>query len=233
MIENSFWQGKRVFVTGHTGFKGSWVCLWLNVLGAKVTGYALDPPTEPSLFHLARVGERLDRDLRGDVRDLPRLTDELAKAAPEIVIHLAAQPLVRESYRTPVETFATNVMGTVHLLEAIRHCPTVRAVVNITTDKCYENREWPWGYRENEPMGGFDPYSSSKGCAELVTAAYRRSFFNPEVPRSGGIEGQPTLQPSDPPAFHPPVLPGYYYRHSHIRNGPGVTAVALAPGARL
>ena len=125
-----------------------------------------------------QVSELLAGDIRADVRDPQRLAEELTNAAPEIIIHMAAQPLVRESYRTPVETYATNVMGTVHLLEAVRHCPTVRAVVVVTTDKCYENREWPWGYRENEPMGGFDPYSSSKGCAELVTAAYRRSFFN-------------------------------------------------------
>jgi CDP-glucose 4,6-dehydratase len=173
-----FWRGKRVFVTGHTGFKGSWLCLWLNRLGAEVTGYALEPPTEPSLFELAHVGE-LVQSVIADVRDLGRLQSEMAKATPEIVIHMAAQPLVRDSYAIPVETYAINVMGTVHLLEAVRSCPTVRAVVNVTTDKVYENREWHWGYRENEPFGGYDPYSNSKGCSELVTAAYRSSYFNP------------------------------------------------------
>ncbi|QSV46141.1 CDP-glucose 4,6-dehydratase [Geobacter benzoatilyticus] len=178
MTENSFWQGKRVFVTGHTGFKGSWLCLWLHTLGAEISGYALAPPTEPSLFELARVGELVDSSV-ADVRDLDRLKTEMAKAAPEIVIHMAAQPLVRDSYKIPVDTYAVNVMGTVHLLEAVRCCPSVRAVVNVTTDKVYENREWVWGYRENEPFGGYDPYSNSKACSELVTAAYRSSYFNP------------------------------------------------------
>lgn len=173
-----FWSGKRVFLTGHTGFKGSWLCLWLQSLGAEVTGYALEPPTNPSLFEVARVGEGM-RSIIADIRDLPTLQQALREAQPEIVIHLAAQPLVRYSYQNPVETYATNVMGAVHLLEAVRHTPSVRAVVNVTSDKCYENREWVWGYREHEPMGGYDPYSSSKGCAELVTAAWRRSFFPP------------------------------------------------------
>jgi len=175
----NFWQGKKVFLTGHTGFKGSWLCLWLSRLGAQVTGYALEPPTDPSLFELARVGELVDSCI-ADVRDLERLKAELVKAAPDIVMHMAAQPLVRDSYKIPVETYAINVMGVVHLLEAVRSCPSVRAVVNVTTDKCYENREWVWGYRENEPLGGFDPYSNSKGCSELVTASYRSSFFNPQ-----------------------------------------------------
>lgn len=174
-----FFVGKKIFITGHTGFKGSWLCLWLHSLGAQVTGYALDPPTTPSLFEAAKVGE-LVKSVIADVRDLERLKSEMLAASPDIVIHMAAQPLVRDSYKIPVETFAINVMGTVHLLEAVRHCPTVRAVVNVTTDKCYENREWVWGYRENEPMGGYDPYSSSKGCSELVTAAYRNSYFTPQ-----------------------------------------------------
>jgi CDP-glucose 4,6-dehydratase len=174
-----FWQGKKVFLTGHTGFKGAWLSLWLHALGAQVTGYALEPPTDPSLFALARV-DRLVTSVTADVRDLERLKAEMALAAPEIVIHMAAQPLVRDSYKIPVETFAINVMGTVHLLEAVRACPSVRAVVNVTTDKVYENREWAWGYRENEAMGGYDPYSNSKGCSELVTASYRSSYFNPE-----------------------------------------------------
>ncbi len=178
MINAGFWQNKQVFVTGHTGFKGAWLSIWLQAMGAKVTGYALDPPTEPSLFALARVDELLT-SIIADVRDPERLQRELVHAAPEIVIHMAAQPLVRDSYKIPVETYATNVMGTVHLLEAVRACPSVRAVVNVTTDKVYENREWVWGYRENEPFGGHDPYSNSKGCSELVTAAYRSSYFNP------------------------------------------------------
>ena len=184
MINNSttqrfnkdFFAGKKIFLTGHTGFKGSWLCLWLTSLGAEVTGYALEPPTNPSLYELARV-DKLVTSVIADVRDLERLKSEMAKASPEIVIHMAAQPLVRDSYRIPVETYATNVMGTVHLLEAVRACPSVRAVVNVTTDKVYENREWAWGYRENEPFGGYDPYSNSKGCSELVTAAYRSSYF--------------------------------------------------------
>jgi CDP-glucose 4,6-dehydratase len=173
----TFWQGRRVLLTGHTGFKGSWLSLWLQSMGAKVTGYALAPPTKPSLFEIADVSQGMTSVI-GDIRDLTKLQTVFAEHRPEIVIHMAAQPLVRYSYQNPVETYSTNVMGTVHLLEAVRNTPGVKAVVNITTDKCYENREWVWGYRENEPMGGFDPYSNSKGCAELVSAAYRSSFFN-------------------------------------------------------
>lgn len=174
----AFWSGKRVFLTGHTGFKGSWLALWLQQLGATVTGFALPAPTQPSLFDVAGVANGM-HSILGDVRDLPALQRAVQEAQPEIVIHMAAQALVRLSYDTPVDTYATNVMGTVHLLEAVRQTPGVRAVVNVTTDKCYENREWVWGYRENEPMGGFDPYSNSKGCSELVSAAYRSSYFNP------------------------------------------------------
>jgi CDP-glucose 4,6-dehydratase len=181
-----FWHGKRVFVTGHTGFKGSWLCLWLQSLGAEVTGYALAPPTDPSLFETAKVAAGM-RSIIGDVRDGDSLVRAVQAAKPEIVIHMAAQPLVRYSYDHPVETYATNVMGVVNLLEAVRKSPGVRAVVNVTTDKCYENREWDWGYRENEAMGGYDPYSSSKGCAELVTAAYRNSFFNPARRAEHGV----------------------------------------------
>jgi CDP-glucose 4,6-dehydratase len=177
-VKSEFWRGKRVFLTGHTGFKGSWLSLWLQSLGAQVAGYALPAPTNPSLFDIARVADGMDSVI-ADIRDLTSLQRAMQSAQPEIVIHMAAQPLVRESYRNPVDTYATNVMGTVNLLEAVRHTPGVKAVVNITTDKCYENREWVWGYRENEPMGGYDPYSNSKGCAELVSAAYRSSFFNP------------------------------------------------------
>ena len=172
-----FWQGKRVFVTGHTGFKGSWLCLLLSDMGAEVTGYALVPPTTPSLFEQARVGATM-HSVIGDVRDGAALKHAMAAARPEVVIHMAAQPLVRYSYANPVETYTTNVIGLVHLLEAVRATPGVRSVVNVTSDKCYENREWPWGYREDEAMGGYDPYSNSKGCAELVTAGYRSSFFN-------------------------------------------------------
>ena len=173
----AFWQDKRVLLTGHTGFKGGWLSLWLQSLGAQVVGYSLPPPTNPSLFDVADVGRGMTSVL-GDIRDLAKLQAVFAEHRPEIVIHMAAQPLVRYSYQNPVETYATNVMGTVNLLESVRNTPGVKAVVNITTDKCYENREWIWGYRENEPMGGFDPYSNSKGCAELVSAAYRSSFFN-------------------------------------------------------
>lgn len=175
-VDPAFWAGKHVFLTGHTGFKGSWLSLWFQHLGAKLTGFALAPPTTPALFDEARVGAGMT-SIIGDIRDARALRDALAAADPEIVIHMAAQPLVRASYDDPVGTYATNVMGTVHLLEAVRHQPSVRAACIVTTDKCYENREWPWGYREDEAMGGYDPYSSSKGCAELVVAAYRRSFF--------------------------------------------------------
>lgn len=176
-VTRDFWRGKHVFMTGHTGFKGSWLSIWLQHLGADVTGYALSPPTNPSLFDVANVGNGM-RSTIADIRDAETLSKAMRVAKPDIVIHMAAQPLVRYSYQAPVETYTTNVMGTVHLLEAVRQTDSVRAVVNVTTDKCYENKEWPWGYRENEPMGGYDPYSSSKGCAELVTAAYRNSYFN-------------------------------------------------------
>ncbi|MFH2139928.1 MAG: CDP-glucose 4,6-dehydratase [Pseudomonadota bacterium] len=175
----AFWRGKKVFLTGHTGFKGSWLSLWLQQLGAEVTGYALQAPTNPSLFEVANVAQGMT-SIIGDIRDAEALSKAMRDAAPDIVIHMAAQPLVRYSYVNPVETYSTNVMGTVHLLEAVRQTPSVRAVVNVTSDKCYDNKEWVWGYRENEAMGGFDPYSNSKGCAELVTSAYRNSFFNPE-----------------------------------------------------
>jgi CDP-glucose 4,6-dehydratase len=181
-----FWQGKRVFLTGHTGFKGSWLSLWLQSLGAEVTGYALKPPTNPSLFEVANVASGM-RSIIGDVRDLSSLQNAIKEAKPEIVIHMAAQPLVRYSYTNPVETYASNVMGSVHLLESIRQIGGVKSVVNVTSDKCYENKEWVWGYREDEAMGGYDPYSNSKGCAELVTAAYRSSFFNPEDYASHGV----------------------------------------------
>lgn len=171
-----FWYGKRVFLTGHTGFKGSWLALWLQSLGAEVHGLALAPPTTPSLFHEARVADGLKSAL-GDIRDFDTVRRAMQRCQPQIVLHLAAQPLVRLSYSAPVATYATNVMGTVHVLEAARAAGSVRAIVNVTTDKCYQNREWVWGYREDEPLGGHDPYSSSKACSELVTAAYRASFL--------------------------------------------------------
>ena len=177
VVSPSFWNGKSVFLTGHTGFKGGWLSLWLASMGAKVTGYALVPNTTPSFFEVAKVRDEINQSHIADIRDLERLQEGMAKAQPEIVIHMAAQPLVRFSYVNPVETYATNVMGTVHVLESIRALDCVRATVIVTTDKCYENKEWVWGYRENEPMGGHDPYSNSKGCAELVTSAYRQSFF--------------------------------------------------------
>ncbi|MBM4342274.1 MAG: CDP-glucose 4,6-dehydratase [Deltaproteobacteria bacterium] len=171
----ALWAGRRVLLTGHTGFKGAWLALWLRELGAEVAGLALAPPTTPSLFELAGVARDLT-DHRGDVRDPATVDAAFAASRPEVVLHLAAQALVRPSYADPVYTFGSNVMGTVHVLDAARRCPSVRAVVVVTSDKCYDNREWPWGYREPEPMGGRDPYSASKGCAELVTAAWRHSF---------------------------------------------------------
>ena len=179
MVDRAFWRGKKVLLTGHTGFKGSWLSLWLQALGAEVHGLALAPPTRPSLFEEARVGSGM-RTTTGDIRDFDTVRACMAAFGPQIVIHMAAQALVRPSYSDPVATYATNVMGTVHVLEAARQSAGVRAIVNVTTDKCYENREWAWGYREDEAMGGHDPYSSSKGCAELVTSAYRRSFFASE-----------------------------------------------------
>jgi CDP-glucose 4,6-dehydratase len=176
MMNNSFWVNKSVLVTGHTGFKGSWLSLVLHQLGANVTGYALEPE-ELSLFEQCRI-EDLINSQYGDIRDVEQLGKVIKDSKPEIIIHMAAQPLVRESYINPVETYSVNVMGTVNLLENVRTTNGVRAVVNVTTDKCYENREWVWGYRENEPLGGYDPYSSSKACSELVTSAYRNSFFN-------------------------------------------------------
>lgn len=176
-VNESFWRGKRVFITGHTGFKGGWLALWLANMGAQVHGYSLAPEVAPNLFEVARVREDMGDSCIADVRDGKSLTQQLRAAKPQIVFHLAAQSLVRYGYAQPVETYSVNVMGTVNLLEAVRATPGVRAVVNVTSDKCYENREWVWSYREDEPIGGHDPYSSSKGCAELVTSAYRRSFL--------------------------------------------------------
>jgi CDP-glucose 4,6-dehydratase len=176
-MNRSFWKNKSVFLTGHTGFKGGWIALWLYDMGAKVHGYALHPPTETNFFTEALVEKHLESSTIGDIRDALKIQTVMQELQPDIVIHMAAQPLVRHSYKNPVETYATNVMGSVNLFEAVRNTSSVKAVVNITTDKCYENKEWIWSYRENEPMGGHDPYSSSKACAELITSAYRNSFF--------------------------------------------------------
>jgi CDP-glucose 4,6-dehydratase len=182
----NFWRDKKVLLTGHTGFKGSWLSIWLQHLGAILTGYSLGPPTEPNLFELAHVARGM-RNIRGDIRNLDSLKKTMLESQAEIVIHMAAQPLVRHSYKFPVETYATNVLGTVNLLEGVRASNKVKAVINVTTDKCYENREWFWGYREIDRLGGHDPYSNSKACSELVTASYRKSFFNKENYISHGV----------------------------------------------
>lgn len=186
-MKSNFWYGKNVLITGHTGFKGSWLSLWLSQLGAHVIGYSLAPPKSPSNFVVSRVGELLYDSVEANIQDLDAVIGCFATQKPEIVFHMAAQPLVRHSYHNPVETFHTNVIGTVNVLEAVRKTPSVKAVVVITSDKCYENREWPWGYRENEPMGGHDPYSSSKGCTELVAASYRSSYFPPSEHAKHGV----------------------------------------------
>ena len=188
-IQPDFWRGRRVLLTGHTGFKGSWLSLWLQSMGAQLRGIALVPPTTPALFEVASVAAGMDHCI-ADIRDFRAIQSLMDEFQPELVLHMAAQPLVRLSYDQPMETYATNVMGTVHVLEAARHAGSVRAIINVTTDKCYENREWAWGYRENEPMGGHDPYSASKGCSELVTEAFRRSFFSRHSERGGSESAQ-------------------------------------------
>jgi CDP-glucose 4,6-dehydratase len=177
VTDPSFWKNRTVLVTGHTGFKGGWLSLWLSQMGAKVYGYSLNPPTTPNFFTVTNLQERLEFSEINDIRNLPSLCEAVKRAMPSVIIHMAAQPIVRDSYSAPVDTFSSNVMGTVNVLEAARQSETVEAIVSITTDKCYENQEWIWSYRENEKLGGYDPYSSSKACAELVTAAYRNSFF--------------------------------------------------------
>jgi CDP-glucose 4,6-dehydratase len=181
-----FWSGKRVLITGHTGFKGSWLSLWLQMVGARVAGIALPPPTTPSLFDTAGVASGIQSTI-GDIRSLDSVQAAMADFQPEIVLHLAAQSVVRASYKDPVETYATNVMGTVHVLEAVRNLHCVKAVVVVTSDKCYDNKEWAWGYRETDRLGGFDPYSNSKGCTEMVAAAYRDSFFSPDTYSQHGV----------------------------------------------
>ncbi|MED4753923.1 CDP-glucose 4,6-dehydratase [Brevibacillus choshinensis] len=190
MIDKAFWKNKNVFITGHTGFKGSWLCLWLHSLGANITGFSLPPPTNPSLFHLCGI-DSFVHSIIGDVRSKRSLQEALVQAQPEIVIHMAAQPLVRASYDIPCETYEINVMGTVNLLEAVRLATRngsgIKAVINVTTDKCYENKEWAWGYREEDVLGGVDPYSNSKACSELVTMSYRNSFFHPDDYSAHGV----------------------------------------------
>jgi CDP-glucose 4,6-dehydratase len=194
IVSTDFWRERRVFVTGHTGFKGAWLCLWLQLMGATVTGYALAPATQPNLFQSARIGRGM-RSIEGDVRDLDHLARAVREARPEVVLHLAAQPIVRRGYEDPVGTLSTNVLGTVHLLEAVRRCGDVRSLVVVTSDKCYENREWLWSYREKSALGGRDPYSASKAAAELVTRAYRESFFSDDgatriaTARAGNVVG--------------------------------------------
>lgn len=210
-IDVEFWRGRRVFITGHTGFKGGWLCLWLGRLGARVSGYALPPGSDPNLFDLARVGGEMASHL-GDIRKIETLRSTMSEADPEVVFHLAAQPLVRASHRLPVETFATNVMGTCHVLEAARICPNLRVVQIITTDKVYENREWPWPYRESDRLGGNDPYSASKAASEMVVASYRHSFLadrgiSVSSVRSGNVIGggdwaEDRLLPDCMRAFH-------------------------------
>lgn len=186
-VDPRFWLGKKVFLTGHTGFKGGWLTVWLSSMGAEVTGFSLAPNTTPNLFQAAGVASLCQKSHIGDIRILERIRHAICLATPDIVIHMASQPLVRYSYANPVETYETNVMGTVHVLEALRFCSTVKAAVIVTTDKCYENKEWVWGYREDDPMGGFDPYSNSKGCAELVIASYRQSFFSEQDYSNHGV----------------------------------------------
>jgi CDP-glucose 4,6-dehydratase len=193
VIDQDFWQGKRVFLTGHTGFKGSWLSLWLTSLGATVKGYALSPPTIPSLFNEAKIDSIIDSQI-GDIRDQDELYNSMTIFNPDILIHMAAQPLVRHSYNVPIETYEVNVIGTAKVLEVARSCINLKAIVNITTDKCYENDGRSQGYKESDPMGGYDPYSSSKGCAELVASAYRRSFLQDQgigvaSVRSGNVIG--------------------------------------------
>ena len=179
VFQMDFYKGKRVLITGHTGFKGSWMCKMLINAGAQVTGYSMEPPTQPNLFLLSEVASHI-KSIKGDIRDLRHMLEVFDQIQPEIVIHMAAQPIVRDSYKEPAYTYETNVMGTVNVLECVRQCKSVRSFVNVTTDKVYLNKEWNWGYRENEELNGFDPYSNSKSCSELVTGCYRNSFFDAE-----------------------------------------------------
>ena len=186
VMKKSFWNGKKVLITGHTGFKGSWMSLWLQIKGAHITGYALPPPTTPSFFETGNIYKDMI-SITGDVRDLQHFKVVIEKHRPEIIIHMAAQSIVRYSYSNPIETFSTNIMGTVNVLETVRQTDSVKVVLIVTSDKCYDNKEWLWGYRENDPMGGHDPYSSSKGCAELITSAFHRSYFSKDNFKKRGV----------------------------------------------
>lgn len=224
LVTPTFWRGRRVFLTGHTGFKGGWLSLWLQELGAEVHGFALAPTTDPALFDVAAVARGMHSTI-GDVRDYPALLAAMQAARPEIVFHLAAQPLVPLSYDAPVDTFATNVMGTVHLLEACRQVAGIQAVVVVSSDKCYENREQIWGYRETDPMGGHDPYSASKGCTELIVASYRRSFLAAAgIPvasaRAGNVIGGGDWTPS---RLVPDVLAAFGAGRPVTLRSPGAT----------
>ena len=238
MLNRSFWQYRRVFITGHTGFKGSWLSLWLDAMGAHVTGYALAPPTEPSLFERARIGECI-HSIHGDVRDFAGLKSAIAECDPEVIIHMAAQSVVRSGYEEPVGTYATNVMGTVHLLEAVRQLKRPCVVLNVTSDKCYANQEWVWGYRESDPMGGHDPYSNSKGCAELVTSAYRDSYFSANAMSLSGValasaRAGNAIGGGDWTANQliPDLIRAFMDRRPcRIRNPAGDTAMAVPAGA--
>ncbi|NJD25041.1 MAG: CDP-glucose 4,6-dehydratase [Betaproteobacteria bacterium] len=222
MVTPGFWAGKRVFLTGHTGFKGSWLSLWLQSLGAEVTGYALAPATTPSLFDLARVGNDMP-SIIADIRDIDSLFSAVRAARPQIVLHLAAQALVSDGYRDPLGTLSTNVQGTANLLEALREESRVEAVVVVTSDKCYDNREWPWPYRESDPLGGHDPYSASKACAELVTASYRKSFLAEHgiavaTARAGNVFGGGDWSPN---RLVPDLLAAFAGRTPAIVRRPG------------
>lgn len=179
IVDNNFWKGKRVFITGHTGFKGGWLSIWFDLLGARVKGYSLAPATNPSLFTEAGIDKKVDSEI-GDIRNIDQLKRSMIEFSPDVLIHMAAQPLVRYSYNEPIETYETNVIGTAKVLESARYCSNLKSIISVTTDKCYENKEWEWGYRENDSLGGYDPYSSSKACAELVTSAYRSSYLKAE-----------------------------------------------------
>lgn len=187
LVNPTFWKDKKVLLTGHTGFKGTWLTMWLVSMGAKVWGYSLQPMTNPNLYGLLNIKDVINGEWINDIRDFEKVASAVNDVKPDIVFHLAAQPLVRESYKNPIETYSVNVMGTVNLLEAVKSCNSIKAVINVTTDKCYDNKEWVWGYREDEPLGGYDPYSSSKACSELVTSAYRNSFFNPNNYAQHGV----------------------------------------------
>jgi len=218
---DDIYKNRKVLITGHTGFKGSWLAIWLKELGADVVGYSLEPPSEPNNFEATRLWEKVTH-IHGDISDLDRLMGTFKKYQPEFVFHLAAQPIVRLSYEEPKLTFDTNVGGTVNVFEAVRKTPSVKVLVNITSDKCYENREWVWGYRENDPMGGHDPYSASKGCAELVFNAYLKSFFSQK-------NSEDTTPNSSPLTPHVSILGAASARAGNVIGGGDWGADRLVP----